>query len=141
MSANNKQPHILCINHSPEILQLLRMLLESEGYQVSTQMTAEKDLEEIVRLKPDLITIDYMWTTSDNEWTHLNLLTIDPRTRDIPVILCTAAVEQVMDMESHLASIGVRVVFKPFEIDTLLTAVQELLAGTSPVGEQSHGDE
>lgn len=127
MSLDGQQPHILCINHAPEILELLRVLLEDEGYCVSTLMMVEHSLDAIVSLSPDVITIDYMWSTSDNEWTYLNLLTIDPRTRHIPVILCTAAVRHATEMEDHLRTIGVRVVFKPFDIDDLLAAVRACL--------------
>jgi CheY-like chemotaxis protein len=127
MHPNGHQPHILCINHSPEILQLHRDLLEGEGFRVSTLMSVDRDLDAIVALQPDVITIDYMWTTSDNEWTFLTLLTMDPRTSDIPVILCTGAVTQVIEMEEHLARQGIRVVLKPFNIEDLVDAVQAAL--------------
>jgi CheY-like chemotaxis protein len=127
VNLNGHQPHILCINHSPEILSLLRDLLEGEGFRVSTLMSVERDLDAIVALRPDVITIDYMWKASDNEWTYLNLMTMDPRTRDIPVILCTGAVAQVMEMEQHLARVGIRVVLKPFNIEDLVEAVQAAL--------------
>lgn len=127
MSANGHQPHILCINHSPEILELLRDLLEAEGFRASTATSLEHDLDAIVALKPDAITIDYMWSSSDNEWVFLTMMTMDPRTRDIPVILCTAAVAQAMEMESHLADLGIRVVLKPFNIEDLIEAVHAAL--------------
>jgi CheY-like chemotaxis protein len=131
MHRNGQQPHILCINHSPEILGLLRDLLESEGFRVSTMTSLEHDLDAIVEVAPDLITIDYMWSTSDNEWTFLTMMTMDPRTRAIPVILCTGAVSQVMAMEQHLESIGVRVVLKPFDIEVFLQVVQDMLGQAS----------
>jgi CheY-like chemotaxis protein len=127
MNSNGHQPHILCINHSPEILQLHRDLLEGEGFRVSTLMSVDRDLDAIVALQPDVITIDYMWTTSDNEWTYLNLMTMDPRIHDIPVILCTGAVAQAMEMQQHLAQLGIRVVLKPFNIEDLVEAVQAAL--------------
>lgn len=127
MSSDGQQPHILCINHAPEILELLRDLLEEEGYRVSTRQTIDRTLDSIVAMKPDVITIDYMWASSDNEWTYLNLLTMDPRTRHIPVVLCTGAVKQATEMRDHLESIGVRVVLKPFDIDDLQEALRSCL--------------
>lgn len=127
MSSDGQQPHILCINHAPEILELLRDLLEEEGYRVSTRLTIDHTLDSIVAMNPDVITIDYMWSNSDDEWTYLNLLTMNPRTRHIPVVLCTGAVKQATEMESHLESIGVRVVLKPFDFDDLLGALQACL--------------
>jgi CheY-like chemotaxis protein len=86
-----------------------------------------------------------MWPSSDNEWTLLNLLTIDPRTRDIPVIICTAAVRHVQDMQDHLARIGVQVIHKPFNIDDLLGMItttldaRQLAARTPPDGMEGDG--
>ncbi len=134
MHPDGQQPHILCVNHAPEILGLMRELLEEEGFRVSTLTTVERDLDAVVALAPDLITIDYMWTTSDNEWIYLTLLTMDPRTRHIPVILCTGAVSQVQELEQHLAMLGIRVVLKPFDIDVFVRAVQEML-GREPMRE------
>jgi two-component system, chemotaxis family, response regulator PixG len=136
MHLNGHQQHILCINHSPEILSLLRDLLEDEGYRVSTLISMDRNLEEVVALEPDVITIDYMWAASDNEWTFLTMLTMDPRTRDIPVVLCTGAVSQAREMEQHLATIGVTVVLKPFNIDVLIHAVQKAL-NRGPVATES----
>jgi CheY-like chemotaxis protein len=128
MNLDGQQSHILCINHAPELLDLLSVLLEDEGYRVSTLQSIERSLDGIVKLNPDVITIDYMWATSDNEWTYLNLLTIDPRTRNIPIVLCTGAVRHAVEMQDHLAAMGIRVVFKPFDIDDLLAAVHDSLA-------------
>lgn len=127
MSSDGKQPHILCVNHAPEILNLMKDLLEGEGFRVSLMTTVERDLDAVARMAPDVITIDYMWTTSDNEWTYLTMLRMDPRTRHIPIILCTGAVAEVQGMEQHLSMIDVRVVLKPFDIDVFLQAVAEAL--------------
>jgi len=134
------QPHILVVNHAPEILDLMRDLLEGAGYQVSTMSRTGRDLDTIVQLAPDLLVLDYMWPSSDNEWTLLNLLTIDPRTSAIPVILCTAATRHVEEMQSHLEEIGVRVVYKPFNIDDLLALIAAMLDGAAiPVQVMSDG--
>jgi CheY-like chemotaxis protein len=135
--SDHQAPHILCVNHAPEILALFRDLLEDEGFRVSTLTTVERDLDEVVALAPDLITIDYMWTTSDNEWTFLTLLRMDPRTQHIPIILCTGAVVQAREMEQHLTTIGVRIVLKPFNIEAFVRAVYDEL-GLEPV--TSEGD-
>ncbi len=133
MHPDGQARHVLVVNHAPEILELMRELLADEGYHVSTLARAGQDIDTIASLKPHLIIIDYMWPSSDNEWVLLNLLTIDRRTRDIPVILCTAAVAQVQPMEEHLLRLGICVVLKPFDIDELLEVVRGALAG-KPVG-------
>ena len=128
-----RQSHILVINHAPEILALMRELLEGAGHQVTTLPAAEEDVQRIVELAPDLIVIDYMWSSSGNEWTLLNLLTMDPRTHAIPVIVCTAAIRHVEEMRGHLEGIGVRVVHKPFNINDLLAVIATTLNEASLV--------
>ncbi len=130
MNPDGHQPHILCINHSREILTLLRDLLEGEGFRVSTLRAVDRDLDAIVALKPDVITIDYMWSTSDNDWTFLTLMTMDPRTSGIPVVLCTGAVTEVESLREHLSLLGVRVVLKPFNIEDLIQAVRAAMEDT-----------
>jgi CheY-like chemotaxis protein len=132
MSADHQAPHILCINHSPEVLGLLRDLLEEEGYRVTTQSHTDRDLDHVVDLHPDLITLDYMWSSFDDDWSFLQLLRLDRRTRAIPMILCTGAVREVQALEEHLMTMGVSVVFKPFDIEQFVAAVNETL-GIEPV--------
>jgi CheY-like chemotaxis protein len=137
MHADGQQPHILCINHVPDILALMKNLLEDEGFRVTTQNQLDKDLDAIADLAPDVIIIDYMWASSDDEWSLLILLTMHPRTRHIPVVLCTGAVLQAKEMQEHLTEMGIRVVLKPFDIDHLVQVVHEALeAGT---GSQAPG--
>ena len=135
----HRRSHILVINHAPELLALLRELLEEEGYQVSTLPRAGQDLDTIVGLAPDLIVLDYMWHSSDNEWTLLNLLTIDPRTRDVPVIVCTAAIRHVEEMQDNLERIGVRAIHKPFNIEDLLAVITSAL-DEAPIAQQVQSD-
>jgi len=132
MHVNGQQPHILCIDHAPEVFALQQALLEEEGFRVTTQSTLDKDLEAIAQLGPDAIIIDYMWRQSDNEWVFLTLLTMDPRTRHLPVILCTAAVREARELQEHLNELGIRVVLKPFDIDHLVRVVHDAIGtGTS----------
>lgn len=137
MHVDGTQPHILCINHSPEILALLQDLLEEEGYRVTTWSHQDKDLAQIEALAPDLITLDYMWSSVDDDWAFLQLLKLDRRTAHLPIILCTGAVRDVEAMSEHLQQMGVVVVYKPFAIDVLLQAVHDVLtqerSSTRPV--------
>lgn len=105
----------------------MRLLLEEEGFTVTTHSHLDKDLDRIIELAPDVIILDYMWRQSDDEWVLLNLLMIDPRTQTIPLILCTGAVREAREMQEHLSSMGTRVVLKPFNIDHLIRVVHEAL--------------
>jgi response regulator RpfG family c-di-GMP phosphodiesterase len=48
-------------------------------------------------------------------------------TATIPVIVCTAALDLLREQEGYLVSQGVHVVYKPFDLDHLITNVKHLL--------------
>ncbi len=127
MTTTGHQPHILIINDTQEILDLLRDLLEEEGYQVTSSL-ALLDIEKVKALAPDLIVQDLLFEgMQELGWKFLTLVRLDPELARIPLILCTAAVRTVNDpaMAEQLNRLGVRVVLKPFLIDDLLTALDE----------------
>ncbi len=57
----------------------------------------------------------------------LQMLKMKRSTASIPVIVCTAALGMVREQEGYLVSQGVHVVFKPFDIDHLLTNIKQLV--------------
>jgi len=77
---SSSRQHNLAINNEAAVLAVFRELLEDEGYRVSTQRYAEKDLAEIVTLAPNLTILDYMWASDDVGWSLLQMLRMDPRT-------------------------------------------------------------
>ena len=127
MHTIGQHPHILGIDHSPEILGLVEGLLEEEMFRITILSRSGKTLTAIALLAPDLIIMDYRWSHSDKGWALLTLLTMDPRTQAIPVILCTAAVPEVRELQEHLMSVGIRVVQKPCVIEHLLRVIAEVL--------------
>ena len=127
MSADGRQPHILIIDDTQEILDLLADLLEEEGYRVTTSM-ALLDISKVKTLAPDIIVQDLLFEgMQETGWKFLTLVRLDPELARIPLVLCTAAVRTVNDpaMAEQLDRLGVRVVLKPFLIDDLLTALSE----------------
>jgi CheY-like chemotaxis protein len=127
-SPDGRPLHILAINNDPDILSLFRDLLEDEGYRVTTQSYLDHDLAGIAAMQPDLVVLDYMWSYEDNSWALPQLLRMHPKTARIPILLCTAAVQEVQLLEGHLASLGIQVVLKPFHIEQLITAIGQALA-------------
>jgi len=118
---------IMVINDTEEILELFRMLLEEEGYAVTLFSYAPKELDMLERHNPDLVILDLMFGTENLGWQLLEKMKLRRSTAAIPVIICTAATREVREIEGHLKSQGVVVVAKPFDIDTLLNAVQSML--------------
>jgi CheY-like chemotaxis protein len=117
------------VNDTPEILDVFRMLLEDEGYIVTTdRFTPElgPKMEHVRAVNPDLLILDLIVNGEEIGWQLLQLLKMDRETRSIPVIICTAAVKTVSELQSHLDEMGIKVVLKPFDIDHLIEVVKNI---------------
>lgn len=119
---------IMVVNDTQEILDMFRDLLEEEGYAVILYSYAIQDLDEILRHKPDLIILDYIFGAERTGWQLLQKLKMRRDTAAIPVVICTAAKRQVEEIEGHLVAMGVGIVLKPFNVDDLLHTVKQTLA-------------
>ena len=130
MGTHTLRPHVLLIDDTQAILDIMRDLLEEEGYRVS--VSAETlELSRIKALQPDVIVQDLLFAgAQETSWHLLTMVRLDPVLARIPLLLCTAATEMVKDptMAENLNRLGVRVLLKPFDLDDLLTAVAEILA-------------
>jgi two-component system, OmpR family, response regulator VicR len=143
MSADGRQPHILVINDTQEILDLMQELLEDEGYRVTTSL-ALLNLDRVRELAPDIIVQDLLFEgTQELGWTFLTLVRLDPALARIPLVLCTAAVRTVNDpeMAEQLDRQGIRVVLKPFTIDDLLTTLNDVRTAQSLIDQATAGRE
>ncbi len=128
-TTSDERRHILVVNDDPAILELFSELLEEAGYQVSLDKFARQTgelLDSIKELRPDLIILDFIIGGESSGWQMLQAAQMDRTTRDIPVIVCTAAVKQVTELSVHLDEMGVHVVLKPFDIDHLLDIVNRV---------------
>ena len=121
--------HILIINTDPSVLLAVHDVVKEAGYLVSLLSYHNHDLDEIKRLSPDLIVLDYKWPGDDNGWSLLQLLRLDPETVSIPIVLCTGAAREVDGLEDHLTALGIRAALKPFLAQTLMAAIGDAMAG------------
>lgn len=130
-SAGEKQTaHIFVINDTIAILELFTTLLEEEGYRVTTDGFSVEMGELLRRVKadrPDVLVLDFIFQDEGKGWQFLQLLKMDRETREIPVIVCTAAAKLVEELQVHLDTMGVGIVLKPFDIDNVLSAIEKRL--------------
>lgn len=129
---------ILVVDDRPNLLALLRMILEDEHYQVSVLQQGRGAVERMREDPPDLVILDLKLADADG-MDILETMRANNVTADIPVIVYTAAVIEA-ETVSNLVSgnparySNVSVLQKPFDLDTLLERVQQVL-GTA----ESHG--
>ena len=118
-------PRILAVDDAPTNLDILRVRLESQGYEVVTAVDGEDALARTAELQPDLILLDIMMPKMDGIEV-VKRLKQDPVHRFIPVILVTAKAE-TKDVVSGLEAGGDDYLTKPFEHAALMARVRSLL--------------
>jgi DNA-binding response OmpR family regulator len=117
---------IVVVNDSPELLELAEMLLGDEDFDVKVALKGTGALELIRATLPDVVILDIRLPDVSG-WDILQALKLDPNTSAIPVLVCSAAVQELRSLDAQLTRMGVDVLIKPFAIDTLLDKVRKLI--------------
>jgi len=99
--------------------------LEADGHVVDASADAFPDIRHS---HPDLVILDLFLHGESAGWAQLDVLTLDPLTRGIPVIICSAAIASLGFARSKLALLDVAVLEKPFDLEQLSAAVTAALA-------------
>ncbi|MGX9147090.1 adenylate/guanylate cyclase domain-containing protein [Mesorhizobium sp. 128a] len=118
-------PRILAVDDTPENLEILRMRLEANGYEVVTAADGEEGLAKTRELTPDLILLDIMMPKLDGI-SVVRMLKQDIALQAIPVILVTAKAD-TRDVVEGLDAGGDDYLTKPFEHRALLARVRSML--------------
>lgn len=119
---------ILVINDTQELLEMFRALLEDEGYEVVLSGLPILKVSEVENIRPDLIILDIVFGDNKSGWQMLQMLKMQRATANIPIVVCTAALREVQEQEGYLVSQGVRVIYKPFDIEELFTMINQAMA-------------
>jgi len=126
MSAKgNKQ--ILCIEDEPEMIDLIRLILERRGFNVQGAAGGMEGIKKIRELLPDLVLLDLMMPDMDG-WEVYQQMKADEATRGIPVIVVTAkaqSIDKVLGL--HIAKVD-DYIAKPFSPQELLDSVEKVFA-------------
>jgi CheY-like chemotaxis protein len=86
------------------------------------------DLAKVTEIEPDLIILDLMLGPTELQgWALLQKLRMSPPTEEIPVVVCTAATNWVLEQEGWLAANATKVVLKPFKVRHLEHAIRQAL--------------
>jgi len=117
------------IDDDTAFLELMHDLLENEAdYEVLIHRQWDNAYAFVQEQRPDLVILDIRIGGEERGWDILNLLTLDPITRPIPVIVCSAAIQSLHEHQSWLDKFGICALPKPFDIDLLLDTVDRVLA-------------
>ncbi len=105
----------------PGIVDAIELMLEFEGYQVSSTMDGSTVLDMKTEL-PDLLLLD-IWMSGEDGRDICKKLKQTPSTQNIPVIMVSASKDV---KESALAAGADDFLAKPFEMNDLLGKIKTL---------------
>ncbi|WP_414473587.1 adenylate/guanylate cyclase domain-containing protein [Microvirga sp. M2] len=120
-----EHPLILVVDDIEENIEIVRVRLEAQGYEIATATSGHAALEQVETLRPDLILLDIMMPGMDGIEVTKRLKS-DEAFRAVPIILLTAK-SSIKDVVAGLDAGGDDYLTKPFEPATLVARVRSLL--------------
>ena len=115
---------ILIVEDEKDILQLVKLYLDKEGYRTVTAATGSEGLRQVRTEKPDLVVLDLMLPEIDGLEVCKRLRSA-PETAMLPIIMLTAKAEE-SDTVVGLELGADDYVTKPFSPKTLVARVKAL---------------
>jgi CheY-like chemotaxis protein len=116
---------IVLIEDDDDTRTAMTAALEADGYEVEASAQAFGDIRHA---HADLVILDLFLHGESAGWQQLDILTLDPLTRGIPVIICSAAIASLGLARTKLAALDVAVLEKPFDLEQLGAAVSAAIA-------------
>jgi DNA-binding response OmpR family regulator len=117
---------VLCIEDEPEMIDLIRLILERKGFEVLGAVGGQEGLDVVRREKPDLVLLDLMMPDVDG-WEVYRQMKADEELQHIPVVVVTAkaqSIDKVLGL--HIAKVD-DYVTKPFGPGDLVESVERVL--------------
>jgi two-component system sensor histidine kinase HydH len=122
MGHKEEKGTILIVDDTAATIDLIRSVLEGQGYDVMVATSGEKAVKRVEQRVPDLILMDVLMPGIDGFET-CRLLKAEVRTREIPVIFMTGLTTTESKVTGFEAG-GVDYVTKPIEIEEVLARVR-----------------
>ena len=122
---------ILIIDDDIDLVEAMRLTLESAGFEVIDAQDGKKGIEKISSNSPDLVILDVMMGTQDEGFHVAYQIKNNPETSDIPLIMLTAVGQETgfsFDKEKDEDFLPVNEFLeKPIDPDTLIELVKKNL--------------
>ena len=116
----------MIIDDEPDTVDLVKLVLETEGYETSVAYSGQQALEMIEADRPDFIFLDIMMPHMDG-WAVQKKIVENENTKDIPVVMLTAKAQSI-DKMIGLHVVGVTdYIAKPFGRKELINSVKKIL--------------
>jgi two-component system phosphate regulon response regulator PhoB/two-component system alkaline phosphatase synthesis response regulator PhoP/two-component system response regulator VicR len=126
---------ILVIDDDRDLVDTLRIILESKSYEVRAAYDGKEGFRRIEEKLPDLIILDVMMATDTEGFDLAFKLQNNPKFQHIPILMLTSfpktMAEKGPDRFQHILGEGWPVsIFmeKPLDPDKLLATIEDILA-------------
>lgn len=127
-----KQHHIIIICESERLRDVMQSALAGESYRVSGVSPSFADVRALAALRPDVLIVDWLLGCEDHGLQVLQMLQLCKPLSALPVIVCSAPIALVREIERWLRGSNVQFLLKPFGLAELHCALQTALGLTVP---------
>ena len=122
---------VLVVNDTQEILELFDDILSEMGLEVVQMTYAPRELDRVREAKPDLVILDLVFGERELlGWQLLQKIRMDRSLETMPVVVCSAALNTLNELQGYLTEQKVTVVVKPFNVAQLEEAVFRALGAS-----------
>lgn len=120
-------PTVLVVDDNPDVVRLFQRFVEPAGYRLVQATSAQSALRLIAEAPPEIITLDLMMPSHDG-WELLQAIRRDPRTRGIPIVVCSVLHERALAMALGASSF----LPKPVTQEALLATLEQCRPARPP---------
>jgi len=122
---------ILVIDDDIDLVEAMRLILESAGFEVIDAQDGKKGLDSAVQNRPDLIVLDVMMGTQDEGFHVAYQMRQFPELKDTPIIMLTAVGQETgfsfnKDKDQDFLPVN-EFIEKPIDPDQLIDLVRKNL--------------
>jgi len=115
---------ILIVDDEPDTVELMKMILEKEGFEILSANNEKECLEKIEKEKPDLILLDIMMPDMSGWDVYNKIRKNDRKTK----VMFVSVVEISEERKKRLVNDGVSdYIMKPFTRDELVRKVKAVI--------------
>ena len=118
-----KKTHILIVEDSENILTVIKLMFELQGWNVSERTNLTTIIDDVKQIKPDLILMD-MLLSGANGCDACKMIKQDNEIKKIPLIIMSAHPKAHQEANDAGANYFIA---KPFEMDQIIGKVQQAL--------------
>ncbi len=118
---------IMAVDDETNILLILKLLLQREGFEVITVKSGKECLDRLEEVKPDLILMDVMMPELDG-WDTCKMIKENEKTKSIPVLMLTVRMSKESREKSFNYACADGHIGKPMNRTVILKEINALLA-------------